>query len=176
MEQDGAFSYQYKLRPGINHNSHAIVSLPFPYNLRGPLRSGQGGIADQAESSTARWDAPLLSSKSPRILSIPCRRIPRHSTVINHHIFASVISIRHSHSIVSDGLGNISVTAHLRFMHIRGRGRDIQPINQVIFLTPKRDQDPTLIREISYFLILVGCKSELFPAQIDQSASSEEKD
>lgn len=25
--QDGAFSYQYKLKPGINTNSHAIVSL-----------------------------------------------------------------------------------------------------------------------------------------------------
>jgi len=25
--QDGAFSYQYKLKPGININSHAIVSL-----------------------------------------------------------------------------------------------------------------------------------------------------
>jgi hypothetical protein len=25
--QDGAFSYQYKLRPGVNTNSHAIVSL-----------------------------------------------------------------------------------------------------------------------------------------------------
>jgi DNA mismatch repair ATPase MutS len=27
IEQDGAFSYQYRLHRGINHNSHAIVSL-----------------------------------------------------------------------------------------------------------------------------------------------------
>lgn len=29
--QDGAFSYQYKLKPGVNYTSHAIVSLlPMP--------------------------------------------------------------------------------------------------------------------------------------------------
>jgi hypothetical protein len=26
-DQDGAFSYQYKLKPGVNTNSHAIVSI-----------------------------------------------------------------------------------------------------------------------------------------------------
>jgi hypothetical protein len=29
--QDGAFSYQYKLKPGVNTNSHAIVSR-MPYS------------------------------------------------------------------------------------------------------------------------------------------------
>lgn len=35
--QDGAFSYQYKLKRGINHNSHAIVGdLPIEHANQGP--------------------------------------------------------------------------------------------------------------------------------------------
>ena len=56
--QDGAFSYLYKLRPGVNTNSHAIVSL----------QTSTGATLISIESCKTGWYARIIPLDSAKHL------------------------------------------------------------------------------------------------------------
>lgn len=72
--QEGAFSYQYRLKPGVNYTSHAIASQR---------------ISRETELTTVNrrppsWPAcPSLSYKSHKVHSMPCKHKTRHDRFLH---------------------------------------------------------------------------------------------